>query len=93
MEPDRIVNKETLNEVIKTQLNATLSSHNSSCNAVKITLKDRDYLFFSRNIWISEGARCCSDHLTGHQLSQEAIDAIKMFSIRHQEIKSSDVQL
>ncbi|CAM4773244.1 unnamed protein product [Rotaria magnacalcarata] len=65
----------------------------SSCNAVKITLKDRDYLFFSRNIWIPEGARCCSDHLTGHQLSQEAIDAIKMFSIRHQEIKSSDVQL
>jgi hypothetical protein len=60
---------------------------------VNITSKDRDYLFFSRNIWIPEGARCCSDHLTGHELSQEAIDAIKPFSIRHQELKSSDVQL
>ena len=44
-----------------------------------------------RNVWIPEGARCCSDHLIGHQLSTEAVDAIKPFAIRHQELNSSDV--
>ncbi|CAF1519333.1 unnamed protein product, partial [Rotaria sordida] len=62
-------------------------------NAVNVPLKDRDFVFFSRNIWIPDGARCCSDHLIGHQLSKEAIDTIKPFSVRYQELKSSDVQL
>ena len=35
--------------------------------------------------------RCGSDHLIGHQLSIEAVDAIKPFAIRHQELNSSDV--
>ena len=43
---------------------------------------DRDFVFFLRNTWIPEGARCCSSHLIGHQLSEEAIDAIKPFAIR-----------
>ena len=60
---------------------------------MNVSSKDRDFLFFSRNTWIPEGARCCSSHLIGHQLSEEAIHAIKPFAIRHQEIKSSDVQL
>ncbi len=62
-------------------------------NAVNITSKDRDFLLFSRNSWIPEVARCCSDHLTDHQLSKEAVDAIKPFSLRDQELKSSDVPL
>jgi hypothetical protein len=62
-------------------------------NAVNVSSKDRDFLLFSRNIWIPEGARCCSGHLVGHQLSREAIDATKPFAIRHQELNSSDVQL
>ncbi|CAF2923281.1 unnamed protein product, partial [Rotaria sp. Silwood2] len=62
-------------------------------NAVNIPSKDRDFLLFSRNIWISEDARCCSDHLIGSQLTKEAVDAIISFAIRHQELKSSGVQL
>ena len=60
---------------------------------MNVSSKDRDFLFFSRNIWIPEGARCCSDHLIGDQLSQESIDAIKPFAIRHQQLNSCDVQL
>ena len=58
---------------------------------MNISSEDRDFLLFSRKIWIPEGARCCSDHLTGHQLSTEAVDAVKPFAIRHQELNSSDV--
>ncbi|CAF3386727.1 unnamed protein product [Rotaria socialis] len=62
-------------------------------HAVKITSQDRDFIFFSRNIWIPEGARCCSSHLINHLLSKEAVDQIKPFSMRYQELSSSDVQL
>ena len=44
-------------------------------------------------MWIPEGARCCSDHLVDHQLTREAFDQIKPFSIRYLELNSSDVQL
>ena len=44
-------------------------------------------------MWIPEGARCCSDHLIDHQLTREAFDQIKPFSIRYLELNSSDVQL
>ncbi|CAM4827196.1 unnamed protein product [Rotaria magnacalcarata] len=62
-------------------------------HAVKITSRDRDFIFFSRNIWIPEGARYCSGHLINNLLSKEAVDQIKPFSIRYQELSSSDVQL
>ncbi|CAF5002617.1 unnamed protein product [Rotaria sp. Silwood1] len=58
-----------------------------------ISSEDRYFIFFTRNIWISEGARCCSDHLVNHQLKQEAIDQIKPVSIRQEELNSADVQL
>ena len=60
---------------------------------MNVSSKDRDFLFFSRNTWIPEGARCCSSHLIGHQLAEEAIRAIKPFAIQHRELKSSGVQL
>ncbi|CAM4955870.1 unnamed protein product [Rotaria socialis] len=55
--------------------------------------QDRDFIFFSRNIWIPEGTRCCSGHLINNLLSKDAVDQIKPFSIRYQELSSSDVQL
>ena len=55
--------------------------------------QDRDFLFFSRNVWIPEGARCCTGHLVNHELSKEAIAQIKPLSVRYQELSSSDVQL
>ncbi|CAF2146091.1 unnamed protein product [Rotaria magnacalcarata] len=91
----------TNHKVVNLQLNATSSSHTKCCvcrenlrdHSVKITSQDRDFIFFSRNIWIPEGARCCSGHLINNLLSKEAVDQIKPFSIRYQELSSSDVQL
>ncbi|CAF3756561.1 unnamed protein product [Rotaria magnacalcarata] len=88
----------TNHQVVKLQLNATSSSHRKCCvcrenlrdHAVKITSQDRDFIFFSRNIWIPEGVRCCSGHLINNLLSKEAVDQIKPFSIRYQELSSSD---
>ncbi|CAF1302587.1 unnamed protein product, partial [Rotaria sordida] len=90
-----------LKEVVKLQLNSTSSSHKNCCicrndlkkNAANISSEDRDLIFFTRNIWIPEGARCCADHLANHQLKQEAIDQIKPVSIRQAELNSADVQL
>ncbi|CAF1333210.1 unnamed protein product [Rotaria sp. Silwood1] len=56
-------------------------------NVVNFLSKYRDFLLFSRNIWIPEGARCCSDHLIGDQLTKEAANAIRPFAIRYQELK------
>lgn len=50
-------------------------------------------MLFTRNIWVPEGARCCSKHLINRQLTTEAINEIKPLSIREQELNSSDVQL
>ena len=58
---------------------------------MNIASKGRDVLLFSRNIWIPEGARYCSGHLVGRQLSAEAVDAVKPFAIRHQELNSCNV--
>ncbi|CAF3534090.1 unnamed protein product [Rotaria socialis] len=91
----------TNHQEVKLQLNATSPSHTKCCvcrenlrdHSVKITSQDRDFIFFSRNTWIPEGARCCSGHLINNLLSKEAVDQIKPFSIRYQELSSSDVQL
>ncbi|CAF1290209.1 unnamed protein product [Rotaria sordida] len=90
-----------IKEVVKLQLNSSSSSHKNCCicrndlkkNAANISSEDRDLIFFTRNIWIPEGARCCADHLADHQLKQEAIDQIKPMAIRQAELNSADVQL
>jgi hypothetical protein len=58
-----------------------------------VSSDDRDFLFFTRNVWIPEGARCCSNHLINRQLTTDAMNQIKPLSIRQQELNSSDVQL
>ncbi|CAF3710034.1 unnamed protein product [Rotaria socialis] len=91
----------TNQQVVKLQLNEASSFHTKCCvcvenlrdHAAKITSQNRDFIFFSRNIWIPEGARCCSGHLINQLLLKEAVDQIKPFSIRYQELSSSDVQL
>ena len=62
-------------------------------NAVIVSSNDRDSLFFERNIWIPDGARCCSNHLIGRQIKIEDYNKIKPISIRTQELSSADVQL
>jgi hypothetical protein len=66
---------------------------NLNGNAANISSNDRDFLLFTRNIWIPEGARCCSSHLIDRQLKRAALDQIKSFFIRQQELDSSDVHL
>ncbi|CAF1025014.1 unnamed protein product [Rotaria magnacalcarata] len=73
----------TNHQEVKLQLNATSFSHMKCCVC-------RENL---RNIWIPEGVRCCSGHLINNLLSKEAADQIKPFSIRYQQLSSSDVQL
>ena len=62
-------------------------------NSANVSSNDRDFLFFTRNVWIPEGARCCSNHLINRQLTTDAMNQIKPLSIRQQELNSSDVQL
>lgn len=50
-------------------------------------------MFFERNIWIPEGARCCRNHLIGREIKGEVYDQIKPISIRIEEFNSADVQL
>ena len=57
-----------------------------------ISSDDRDVVFFTRNVWIPEGARCCSHHIIGRRLSKEAADLIKPLSIRYQEWSSSQME-
>lgn len=64
-----------------------------SGHTAKIACEDRDFVFFSRNVWIPEGARCCASHLNNHRLTTEAIDLVKPFAILNAQLSSADVQL
>lgn len=61
-------------------------------NSVVVSSNDRFSLFFERNVWIPDGARCCSIHVVDHQIKIEDFNQIKPFSIRIQELSSEDVQ-
>ena len=60
--------------------------------SVVVPSEDRDVVFFARNIWIPEGARCCSHHIIDRRLSRGAVDLIKPLSIRYQEWNSSQIE-
>jgi hypothetical protein len=60
--------------------------------SVIVPSEDRDVVFFARNIWIPEGARCCSHHIIDRRLSRGAVDLIKPLSIRYQEWNSSQIE-
>ena len=60
--------------------------------SVVVPSEDRDVVFFARNIWIPEGARCCSHHIIDRRLSRGAADLIKPLSIRYQEWNSSQIE-
>ena len=55
--------------------------------------EDRYFVLLKKNVFIPEGARCCSDHTIGHRLKSEAIDQIAPFSIRMQKLNAGDIQL
>ena len=62
-----------------------------SCST--ISSEDRDLIFFSKNVFVPEGARCCAKHVNNHRLTMSAIDSIKPSSIQYKKLDSDDVQL
>ena len=62
-------------------------------NSALVSSNDRDSLFFERNVWIPDGARCCTSHFIGRQIKNEDFDMIKPISIQTHELNSTDVQL
>ena len=62
-----------------------------SCST--ISSEDRDLIFFSKNVFVPEGARCCAKHVNNHRLTLAAIDSIKPSSIQYKRLDSADVQL
>ncbi|CAF3368995.1 unnamed protein product [Rotaria socialis] len=47
----------------------------------------------STDVFVPEGARCCSKHVNNHRLTTSAIDSIKPSSVQYRKLDSGDVQL
>lgn len=62
-------------------------------NSSIVSSNDRYSLFFQRNVWIPDGARCCASHLVDRQIKSEEFDKIKPTSIRTQELTAADVDV
>ena len=62
-----------------------------SCNTV--SSEDQELIFFSKNVFIPEGARRCAKHVNNHRLAMLAIDSIKPSWIQYKKLDSDDVQL
>ena len=61
--------------------------------AITVSAEDRYFVLLKKNVFIPEGARCCSDHTIGHRLKSEVIDQIAPLSIRMQKLNAGDIQL
>ena len=79
-----------------------LELHSSTCCACRahlaegsavVSSDDRDVVFFTRNIWIPEGARCCPHHIVHRRLTKQALDLISPLSIRYQEWNSGQIEV
>ena len=62
-----------------------------SCST--ISSEDRDLIFFSKNVCLPKGARCCAKHVNNHRLTLAAIDSIKPSSTHYKKLDSAYVQL
>ena len=79
-----------------------LERHSSTCCACRahlaegsavVSSDDRNVVFFTRNIWIPEGARCCPHHVVHRRLTKQALDLVKPLSIRYQEWNSGQIEV
>ena len=61
--------------------------------ASTVSAEDRYFVLLKKNVFITEGARCCSDHTIAHHLKSKAIEQIAPFSIRMQKLNAGDIQL
>jgi len=62
-------------------------------NSKIISSDDRDLVLLKKNVFIPEGARCCSQHMFNNRLKMEAIDKLTPSSIQYKNFNSTDIQL
>lgn len=58
-----------------------------------VSSEDRYLVLLKKNIFVPEGARCCSDHNVNRRLTSDAIDQIAPLSVQYKEFDSKDVHL
>ncbi|CAF0935192.1 unnamed protein product [Didymodactylos carnosus] len=61
--------------------------------AMTVSSEDCYLLLLKKNVFIPEGARCCSDHVTNRRFKSEAMDKIAPYSIQMKKLNAVDVQL
>ena len=58
-----------------------------------ISLDDRNLVLLKKNVFIPEGARCCSKHMVDDRLKMDAMDTLRPFSVQDKQFNSTDIQL
>ncbi|CAF3738772.1 unnamed protein product [Rotaria socialis] len=89
------------NGFITLSMNCTISSHRKCCvcqqyiirNSLTVPSNDRSLIWLMKNVFIPEGARCCTEHILNGQLNVDAINQIKPSIVQVMKFSASDVQL
>lgn len=58
-----------------------------------VSSEDRYWILLKKNVFVPEGARCCSEHTVNRRITSDAIDRIAPISVQYKEFDSNDVQL
>ena len=58
-----------------------------------VSSEDRYWILLKKNMFVSEGSRCCPEHTTNRRLASDAIDRIVPLSVQYKEFDSNDVQV
>ncbi|CAF2019127.1 unnamed protein product [Rotaria magnacalcarata] len=89
------------NGFITLSMNCTISSHRKCCvcqqyivrNSLTVPSNDRSLIWLMKNVFIPEGARCCTEHILNGQLNVDAINQIKPSIVQVMKFSASEVQL
>ncbi|CAF3072639.1 unnamed protein product [Rotaria socialis] len=89
------------NGFITLSMNCTISSHRNCCVCQQYLARQsqtglsngRSLILLMKNVFIPEGARCCSEYILNDQLNVDAIDQIKLSIVKVMKFSASDVQL
>ena len=58
-----------------------------------VSSEDRYLVLLNKNVFIPEGARCCSDHMTNQRFKSKAIDKIAPCFVQMKKLNAGDIQL
>lgn len=62
-------------------------------NSQIVSSHDRSIILLMKNVFIPEGARCCTEHILNGQLNADAISQIKPSIVQAMKFTASNVQL